>query len=95
MEYQGRNFKWTTDNLECIRAADTTRIIITRIIIIIIIIILITIRTIITRIIIIRIIITTITSRTIRMAITTAITTADMADIKMISQSPGFRTLFF
>jgi hypothetical protein len=81
MEYQGRNFKWTTDNLECIRAADTTRIIITR--------------TIITRIIIIRIIITTITSRTIRMAITTAITTADMADIKMISQSPGFRTLFF
>lgn len=64
---------WTKDNLECIRLADTTRIIIIRIIIIIHI-ILITIRI---------IIITIITSRTIH----TAITTADMADIKGLKES--------
>jgi hypothetical protein len=69
MKYQGRDLIWTTDNLECIRAADTTRIIITRIIIIIIIIL-----------ITIRIIITTITSRIIR-TIHMATTTADINKI--------------
>lgn len=83
MKTKRRDFSWT-DNWKCIRAADTTRIIIIRTIITHIIII----RTIITRITIIRIIITTITTRTIHMAITTV-------NIKVILQSPEFRTLFY
>jgi hypothetical protein len=77
-EVPKEDLKWTKDNLECIRVADTIRIIIIRIII--------------TRIILITII-TTIITRTIR-TIHTAINTADMADIKIILKSPGFGTLF-
>jgi hypothetical protein len=81
-EVPKEDLKWTKDNLECIRVADTTRI--THIIIIRIIL---TIRITITS----HTIRITITSRTIH----TAINTADMADIKIILKSPGFGTLFF